>query len=158
MAKRPPDKLTVSKLDAARRQIESAISLWFSDGDEVAIHTLTAAGHQVCHALTKSKGEKASILFNMDWLALEYHKDYKQFILRPENFFKHATKDADPLAAITFNRSLTDVYVFDACNLFHRLNGKRTALNDGVSVSISAYAPRAGPKRVSASTQGTYLG
>ena len=36
-------KLHVTKLDAARRQLETAITLWFHDGDPVSIHTLAAA-------------------------------------------------------------------------------------------------------------------
>ena len=32
----------VSKLNAARRQLDCAIEMWFADKDEVAIHTLAA--------------------------------------------------------------------------------------------------------------------
>jgi hypothetical protein len=39
--------LTISKLDAAKRQLETVIRLYFSNGDPVAIHTLTGAAHTV---------------------------------------------------------------------------------------------------------------
>ena len=35
--------ITVSKLDAAKRQLETVIRLYFFDGDPVSIHTLTSA-------------------------------------------------------------------------------------------------------------------
>jgi hypothetical protein len=36
-------KIVVTKLDAARRQLKTAIRHGFEDGDPVAIHTLIAA-------------------------------------------------------------------------------------------------------------------
>lgn len=41
-----PQFLKLTKIEAARRQIESAIWLWFLDGDPVSIHTLTSAAHR----------------------------------------------------------------------------------------------------------------
>jgi hypothetical protein len=38
-----PTELHISKLDAAKRQLEVAIRLYFAWGDPVAIHTLAAA-------------------------------------------------------------------------------------------------------------------
>jgi hypothetical protein len=49
MTKRPT--LKVSKTDVAKRQIETAIRLWFFSGDPVSIHTLAAAAHQILHDL-----------------------------------------------------------------------------------------------------------
>src|SRR5207245_10811773 len=41
-------KITVTKLDAARRQLRTAIRLWFEEGDPVSIHTLAAPGRIDC--------------------------------------------------------------------------------------------------------------
>ena len=54
MAKVP--MIRVSKLDAARRQPDAAIKLWFADGDEVSVHTLAAAAHQTIHDINQKKG------------------------------------------------------------------------------------------------------
>jgi hypothetical protein len=43
-------------MDAVRRQLCTAIRLWFEDGDPVAIHTLIAASHEVLHTLFRRKG------------------------------------------------------------------------------------------------------
>ena len=48
-------KIRVTKLDAALRQLNTAITLWFRDGDEVAIHTLAAASHQIVYDIVRKK-------------------------------------------------------------------------------------------------------
>ncbi len=48
--------IRVSKLNAARRQLNCALELWFSDKDEVSVHTLAAAAHQIIYDISKKKG------------------------------------------------------------------------------------------------------
>ena len=51
-------KIKVSKLDAARRQLETAIKLYFVFGDPISIHTLSAAAYNVIRDLnTKKDGD-----------------------------------------------------------------------------------------------------
>ena len=45
--------VSVTKLNAAERQLETAILLYFSDKDPVSIHTLCCAAYEVVHALNK---------------------------------------------------------------------------------------------------------
>ena len=47
------EKISISKLDAACRQLDCAIELWFADGDPVSIHTLACASHQIIHDIKK---------------------------------------------------------------------------------------------------------
>ncbi len=42
-----PRRITLSKLEAARRQIESAIWLWFLDGDIVSVNTLVVSAQRL---------------------------------------------------------------------------------------------------------------
>jgi hypothetical protein len=49
-------KLSITKLDAARRQLETAITLWFHDADPVSVHTLAMAAHGILRALNKKRG------------------------------------------------------------------------------------------------------
>jgi hypothetical protein len=37
----PKNGFTVTKLECARRQLDTAIELWFGDGDPISIRTLT---------------------------------------------------------------------------------------------------------------------
>jgi hypothetical protein len=49
--------ILVSKSDVARSQLETAIQLWFADGDPVSIHTLAVAAHDCLHTLSKLTGK-----------------------------------------------------------------------------------------------------
>ena len=49
-------KLRLTKLDAARRQLETAVRLYFHEGDPVSTHTLAAAAYNVLRALNKRQG------------------------------------------------------------------------------------------------------
>ena len=116
MSNRPT--LQVSKTDAAKRQIETAIRLWFSSGDPVSIHTLTAAALQVIHDLGKRRGVTAT-LRELPGIRPEYRKQVQELMVRYENFFKHA--DRDPEAQLSFNPEATQLYLFDAVLTYERL-------------------------------------
>jgi hypothetical protein len=49
MAQKKPAGIRVTKQDAAKRQLETAIGLWFSEGDEVSTHTLATSALKVLH-------------------------------------------------------------------------------------------------------------
>src|SRR4051812_2812006 len=49
-------KIPVSKLDAARRQLQTAVKLWFHDDDPVSIHTLLMAAHEIFRVLNRAQG------------------------------------------------------------------------------------------------------
>ena len=60
-------KIRVNKPDAARRQLDQAIVLFFSNADPVPIHTLAMAAFRVLKDLIEHKGLKSqSILGNFD--------------------------------------------------------------------------------------------
>ena len=39
--------MIISKLDAAKRQLEMAIKLYFNDDDPISIHTLASASEEI---------------------------------------------------------------------------------------------------------------
>jgi hypothetical protein len=47
--------LRIGKLDAARRQLQTAIALWFDERDPVAIHTLSVAAYEIVHTISKQR-------------------------------------------------------------------------------------------------------
>ena len=53
-------KVRVTKLDAAKKQLETAIMLYFHDGDPVSIHTLCCAAYSVIHTLNKKRNNPLS--------------------------------------------------------------------------------------------------
>jgi hypothetical protein len=56
---KPPGAFDVSELDAARRQLRTAIELFFEDRDPVSVHTLIHAAKGIIDGRCKAKGVKA---------------------------------------------------------------------------------------------------
>lgn len=120
--------ITTSKIDAARRQIETAIALWFNEGDPVSIRTLVAAGHHICHDIIKDRGEKSAFLLNPELVQPDKWIEFKQSILSAENFFKHAEREPDPNKTFVFYFEVNEPYIVDAIDLFQRVHGNTTPL------------------------------
>ena len=53
---RPEAETSVSKLDAARRQLDAAIRMYLANEDELAIHTLAAAAYRILRDLLEKRG------------------------------------------------------------------------------------------------------
>jgi hypothetical protein len=85
-------KLPVTKIDAAVRQLETAITLWFFDGDPVSICTLTFAAFEIIRSLNKGFGGNPTILDGRS-MRKEHCKEILAAIRSSPNFFKHAGKD-----------------------------------------------------------------
>ena len=91
--------ITVTKIEAAHRQLRTAIELWFADGDPVSIHTLAAAAHQVIHDLNK-RSNGPDLLLDTRFIKDEYRKEFAADIKHASNFMKHADKDKGGAAAV----------------------------------------------------------
>ena len=65
----------ITKMEAAHRQLGVAIRLWFEDGDQIAIHSLAAAAHQIIHDLNRRKKGPA-LLFDTDLLPKEHRQTF----------------------------------------------------------------------------------
>jgi hypothetical protein len=48
----------ITKLDAAIRQLDTAITLWFTEADTISIHTLACSAHQIIHDINQQKGHR----------------------------------------------------------------------------------------------------
>jgi hypothetical protein len=103
-----PLPVTITKLEAARRQLRVAISLWFQGGDEVAVHTLACAAHQIIHDINQKRGGR-DLLFDSLVFRDEYRKEANQWLRADMNFFKHA--DKDPEGTIEFSPKKTDLFL-----------------------------------------------
>jgi hypothetical protein len=114
--RKSPARISVTKLDAAKRQLETAISLWFSEGDEVSTHTLATSALKVLHDVGDKKGIKS-------WLIARPNAppEWKKRSMAIQGFFKHAHKDSDDV--LTYNAEVTEFYIFDAIHCFEELHG-----------------------------------
>jgi hypothetical protein len=101
----------VTKLESARRQLRVAISLWFQDADEIAVHTLACAAHQIIHDINQKKGGR-DLLFDSLIFKDEYRREAVKWLKRDMNFFKHA--DNDPDGVTEFSPKLTELFIIMA--------------------------------------------
>ncbi|HEY6281051.1 MAG TPA: hypothetical protein VIW72_04565 [Burkholderiales bacterium] len=90
------EKIRVSKLDAGRRQLDSAIEMWVADGDPVSVHTLACASHQIIHDINRKKGNR-DLLFDSLVIKEEYRSEFLKVVRKDMNFFKHAEEDPEAI-------------------------------------------------------------
>jgi hypothetical protein len=103
-------KLTIGKLDAARRQLHTAITLWFCEDDPVAVHTLACAAYEIIHAISlKRNPGRRDLLFDTDYIKDEYRREFNAMLKEAANFFKHADRDGDSI--IEFNPRLSEHFM-----------------------------------------------
>jgi hypothetical protein len=100
--------ITVSKLDAAKRQLDSAIDLWFHDGDDVAIHTLVFAAYEIIQDINKKHGNTDATLLGLVQRNVipERVEDAMRLLKKAMTFFKHA--DRDPHGILEFNPEVSE--------------------------------------------------
>jgi hypothetical protein len=105
--------IRVSKLNAAQRQLRTAISLWFNDGDPVSVHALAFAAYEVFHFVSGHRDpHRRDLLFDSDHIKDEYRKEYLSHVKREANFFKHANKD--PEAILDFCPDVAEFFILFA--------------------------------------------
>lgn len=110
--------MDISKLDAAKRQLDTAINLFFKNADVVSIHTLTAAAHQLLMDIANLEGIK-SFMKDTELIRKGKEKEYLNIVNEAENFFKHA--DKNPRGLLKFNPEQTEFLILDAVEMYMQL-------------------------------------
>jgi hypothetical protein len=111
----------IDKISAARRQLKTAIWMFFERKDPVAIHTLSWAGYQILIDLCKQKGiereiEDSPILKEMGVL-----NEVITAMRKPHNFFKHS--DKEPSSTVKLFPDSNYLVLLMACQYFIKLTG-----------------------------------
>jgi hypothetical protein len=122
----------ISKIDAARRQLEMAISMFFNYSDVVSIHTLSEASYEILNDICKKKRIKS---YKEQILALvkpDKIKFFRKKLDESKNFFKHANFDSNK--QLEFNPEITEFVIFDCYGLYLKLTRESTALMDTFKV------------------------
>ncbi|WP_322046052.1 hypothetical protein [Paraburkholderia sp. J67] len=113
----------ISKVDAAERQLKTAIWLWFHDFDPVPIHGLAAAAFKVLWKLHE-KHKTGHKMIRDEVIArvkANYRQDFIEMLNETENFIKHA--DRDPFGFHTFNPEMTVMLLLDGVRALAAFNG-----------------------------------
>ncbi len=117
--------ITITKAEAARRQIDTAITLWFRDADPISIHTLACAGLEILHDLGKPLGQTA-MQYDPCSFRKETFKEWIQLVNKSRNFLKHA--DRDPLDTLGFNPTANKYLLADCVDTCLRVSGGQTPI------------------------------
>jgi hypothetical protein len=117
-------KIKISKLEAARRQLVTAIRLYFNNGDIVSMHTLAAAAFKITQNISDSSAEPSdSVTAWVDKLVRpDYKKEFWRKLHETANFFKHA--EQDPEAIHEFYPEQTENILFFAVYQYRGLTGE----------------------------------
>lgn len=111
----------IKKIDAAYRQLDQAVELYFNEGDYIAIHTLACAAHQIIHDINHHR-KGPELLYDSALIKDEYRGLAKKYLNKHYNFFKHANNDPDPDGVIDFNPTATEVFITAAIRGLSFLN------------------------------------
>lgn len=118
--------MRLSKLEAARRQLETAINLYFNNGDEASILTLAAAAYSVIRDVNRHRGG-APMFKDLDFVRdKELLHEAKKYINRPDNFLKHGAKDPDE--ELELEPKWTEVLIWEACRKYCEMTGEQNRL------------------------------
>jgi hypothetical protein len=83
-------RMNITKLDAAKSQLATAILLYFEDCDPVSVHTLVMAAGEIIDRLCESKGTPAMREQFFAMIKPERRKEFVRRLNEARNFFKHA--------------------------------------------------------------------
>jgi len=126
-------QLYVNKQAAAMRQLNAAIRILFAGEDALAVHTITAAVHEVLTSVDHKSSDKSGFVYleTLDSLQEQHPKLFSGFSIKDlkklvhsknrsgANFLKHADKDPDNL--LDTEALTTDHMLLEACTLYSNL-------------------------------------
>jgi len=100
--------ISLTKFDAARRQLRTAIELWFNDGDPVSIYALVYAAHEIIHRLYRLKG-LSDLLYDTSVFPKNIRAIANKAIKDVPNWIKHAEHEEEMDEIKTFNPWICDL-------------------------------------------------
>jgi hypothetical protein len=83
--------MNVTKIDAAKSQLTTAIELYFQDRDPISVHTLAMAAAEIIDRLCEAKGLQSMRAHFMSRVTPEHRKEVGNALNKAVNFFKHAS-------------------------------------------------------------------
>jgi hypothetical protein len=106
----------ITKLDAAHRQLTTAIRMYFDDDDMVAIHTLTCAAREIYEKHCAAHGVER--MFEQIEAANPERtaRELWAILNGPRNFLKHPEASMDLSAALELNDEMNAAMLWVACH------------------------------------------
>lgn len=85
----------LNKLEAASRQLDLAIYLYFNTDDCISVHTLAYAACEILDVLLKANGLQTFTDVKADLIKPEYQEEAARLLSDAANFFKHGARDSN---------------------------------------------------------------
>jgi hypothetical protein len=104
---------TITKLDAANRQLCAAIRMFFADGDAVAVHTLACAAREIYEKHCRLNGRGRMFDFVKSGNPGHAEKQLWTLLNAARNFFKHEGVSLED--RIEFDDTMNDFAILSAC-------------------------------------------
>lgn len=105
----------ITKIDAARREINAGIVMYLNDIDILAIHAVVAGGLQIVTDLAHAEGKKVGEKEMLANFKPEYRTKMRLAFRHPQNFLKHADREDDHEAVLEYRPETLEAYVMMAC-------------------------------------------
>lgn len=130
----------ISKMEAADRQLRTALVLFLQHGDPIAIHTLASAARNIYRDLSKVHGNPSFLTQAIGVVIRpEYIKEFRDSFRAPEVFLKHAYKDPDAILDFEPNMNL---YVLLICaKEREQLEPTRTTIQEFIYMLVGLKLP-----------------
>lgn len=135
----------VTRKQAAKQQLETAIWLWFHLGlksvvaDTASVHTLAVASQGVISAISRDSNQDPSMLMKA---IKSQPADMQEWLRNPQNFFKHGNYTGrGKQKGVTHQADLTEVILADNAMTFNRLYQVSTPLLDMFLLRFSLTFP-----------------
>jgi hypothetical protein len=104
-------KIRISKIEAARRQIDVAIRMLFAQEDAIAIHSLSMAAFRILRDLSASDDDNYMNQVTKGLIKEGREREFWSLLQKPANFLKHA--DRDPHSILDdFDEEANDAVLF----------------------------------------------
>lgn len=131
---------TITKIEAAERQLNTGVRMFFRGEDVLATHTVICAAQGVINDLSDAHGKKSTLASLMELIKPGKQKRMIDFFNNPQNFLKHADRDPDDI--LKYNPDVLEQYILITVNSFEILTGRNTPETKGFMIWFSMLHPQ----------------
>jgi hypothetical protein len=119
-------KEEITKREAARREINSAIRMYFSGEDALSIHALAAGAMQLLQDLGKKQGKNLGIELGMQYIYEDRRAEMRAIMRKPQNFVKHSDRPGQENEVLDFRPAALEQFLVIAATSYNELTGQDT--------------------------------
>lgn len=117
----PWPEIRATKLEAARRELDSGIRLLFAKEDALAVHTIAFAAYGLLSDLSKAAGRTKTLRLLEEDASLREGKQFWEDLKQLANFLKHADRDPDSVIE-GIPEECNEAILFVGCFLLRELD------------------------------------